>query len=306
MAQVSGQTNLITPIKSRGNTLRLARWADFKGIDNIHRPEELPLEKQVKARNVYVNDRGKYRLRPGQTLRLSGNIHSLFPFGVYLFGIRNGNLVYIDKSYNSTILKTGMDKTSFTVIGTRVAFSDNTVIGYIKDLVSYDFDAITTEYKTKVFPCELLRTYRGRMYLVKDNVLWMTDAGNYGRIDTRKGFIMFPESISMVEPVDDGIYVSSDKTYFLAGPSPEKFVQDVVDYGKAVKGTSAVFNAIKLGTEATGKVAVWTSDRGICMGFSGGKVVNPLEGSYQVPSCNEGAGFINTVDGLFYTATLRR
>jgi hypothetical protein len=313
LAQVSGQTNLVTPIKSRGNTLRLARWAEFKGIDNIHRPEELPLEKQVKARNVYANDRGKYCRRAGQTLRLSGNIHSLFPFDTYLFGVRDGNLVYINKSYSSSILKTGMDKTSFTVIGTRVAFSDNIVIGYIKDLVAYDFSDVTEDFKTKVFPCTILRTYRGRMYLVKDNVLWITDAGNYGRIDTRKGFIMFPDDVTMIEPVDDGIYVSSDRTYFLNGAGPEKFVQDIVDDGKAVRGTSAIFNAVKMGENAVldysrsrGKVAVWMSDRGICMGFSGGKVLNPLEGSYRVPSCNEGAGFINTVDGLFYIVTLRR
>ena len=306
MAQVSGQTNLVTPIKSRGNTLRLARWADFKGIDNIHRPEELPLDKQVKARNVYVNDRGKYCRRPGRTLRLSGNIHSLFPVGDYLYCVRNGNLVYVDRAYNATILKTGMDETSFSVIGTRIAFSDNVTIGYIKDLVAYDFSDVTEEFKVKVFPSSLLRTYRGRMYLVKDNVLWFTDAGNYGRIDTRKGFIMFPEDVAMVEAVDDGIYVSSDRTYFLSGTSPDKFVQEVVDYGKAVKGTSAVFDAVKMGSGNTGKIAVWLSDRGISMGMAGGKVMNPLEGSYQVPSCTEGAGFINTVDGLYYIATLRR
>jgi len=311
--QASGQTNFQGPIRSRGNSLRLARWAEFKGIDNIHRSEELPLDYQVKARNVYINDKGKYVSRPGRTLVLSGNIHSLFPFGNYLFGVRNDTLVAIDRNYEVTPLRVvGSGKMSFTVIGTWLAFTNSSVIGYIKDLVAYDFSDVTLQNKIKVFPSLIVRTYRSRMYLAKDNILWFTDAGNYGRIDTRKGFVMFPEDINMVEPIDDGIFVGSDKVYFLRGPSPEKFQQEVADSDRAIYGTSAVFDAIKIGSEVSGKIAIWTSEVGVCMGLPGGfaqssvKVTNTVEGTYQVPTCREGAGFINTVDGLYYVATLRR
>jgi hypothetical protein len=239
----------------------------------------------------------------------------LFTHGKYLLAIRNQNLVAIDEAYNVTILKynVGPARMSFTVAGTWVIFTNNTVIGYIKDLVCYDFSDVTTEYKIKVFPASIVRTYRGRVYLAKDNVLWFTDAGNYGRIDTRKNFILFPEEITMVEPADDGLFISSDAIYFLAGASPEKMEVEKLDDGKAVKGTSCVFDSYRLGGENTGKVAVWLSDKGVSMGMqhfglgsASGRIVSPMDGTYSVPSCEEGAGFINTVDGLYYTVTLRR
>lgn len=311
--QASGQTNFLGPIKSKGNTLRLARWADFGGIDNIHAPDEMAFGKMVKGRNVYVNDQGKLVNRPGKTLRLSGNIHSLFPYGNNMFAVKSDNLVSIDRDYNVSILRAvGPGRMSYTVIGDRVAFSNEVQIGYIKDLVAYDFPDVTNETKVKVFPAKILRTYKGRMYLARGNVLWFTDAAKYGVVDMRKGFYLFPEEITMVEPVNDGIFVSSDKTYFLDGDSPEKFKQGTVDEDKAVYGTSCVFEGIRIGTEISGKIAMWLSTSGICIGMPGGfmntgkKVVNLLENTYKVPACNEGAGFLNTTLGAVYTTTLRR
>ena len=119
----------------------------------------------------------------------------------------------------------------------------------------------------------IVRHYRGRTYVAKDNAVYYSLPISYGLYEPDHGYIApFPTRITMMEPVLDGLYISADKTYFLSGNNPDEFSLQIADHGVAVPGSSMVLNAQYVIPEYVGELAYWYDRDGPVIGVNGGMI----------------------------------
>jgi hypothetical protein len=151
---------------------------------------------------------------------------------------------------------------------------------------------------------KFLEYYNGRIYFAVGNILYWTLPFAYHIVDYRENFVQFPEDITDVAAVDDGLYVGADKTYFLGGDKPQDFtVKDVTD-DVIVSYTMVVVPASKVLKEGDDPVVVWTGHRGVWVGGPGGQITNITEDRYVPKSATEGTAVIRDRDGSDQYAAL--
>lgn len=148
----------------------------------------------------------------------------------------------------------------------------------------------------------IVRTYRGRMYSAVGRFLYYSQALRYGLCNPAQDFVEFPGRISMVRPVENGIYVSAGKrTVFLSGANPAEFQQTIVHHAGAVEGTDTEVPAGMFSFEnlSTGMVAVWWATSGVMLiGFPNGQVQPIREGELSLPEFARGATMLREEDGV--------
>lgn len=143
----------------------------------------------------------------------------------------------------------------------------------------------------------IITDYNSRIYIAHNNRLYWTEALRWG-LYHYNNYIEFPERITVLISVSDGIFVVSDKTYFLKGNEPKDFtLDDIYPYG-AIEGTQykSYSNNHKIDENFgyySGPIAVWASNKGIVFGKNGGEVIPVTEKKYALAEYNSGAtGFL--------------
>jgi hypothetical protein len=147
---------------------------------------------------------------------------------------------------------------------------------------------LTTQFLMNPPPGQFIVYRHGRFFIAAGNILYFTEPLRYGGVHAVHGFFMYPERITMLIAVDDGIYLSSDQTYFLSGtPEKGKITQDHVFPYRAIEGAATNF--------PDSNDAVWRSERGIVIGHSGGKAENVTESQIALDTVQRATiGFIET------------
>lgn len=158
--------------------------------------------------------------------------------------------------------------------------------------------ALRTQFMEPLPAGQLIRRYNGRMYVAVDNVLVYSDALRYHLYKPETDFIVFPDRITMVEPSLDGLFVASDKIYFLEGGDPKDFKLSPVADIKAVEGTAQVvsgllFPALKL----SHNVVYWFTERGPYVGLPGGQAQALMDTRLAVDAFVRGATLLREEDG---------
>ena len=126
----------------------------------------------------------------------------------------------------------------------------------------------------------IVRYFNGRLYIADGPWLWISESLDYGLFDVRGGYMTFGRSITMLEPVDAGLYVGFiDRTLFLAGSGPGQFNQIIISRRGAVMHSGSMVSADFFGEDVVperGKpVAVWLSEVGVAVGRQNGSVAYP-------------------------------
>lgn len=149
---------------------------------------------------------------------------------------------------------------------------------------------IATQFMSPMPPGRILREYKGRMLVASGPVIWISEPYAHDLVHRGRGFLQFPADVTLVEPVDGGVFVASDKTYFLAGSGPADWVQrlPVLDYG-AIFGTAV---------RDRDNRPIWQSERGTVMGLVDGQAKNLTEAHVAPDSGTTGAGLYREHDGL--------
>ena len=149
---------------------------------------------------------------------------------------------------------------------------------------------LATEQIVPPPPGQIIREHSGRICIASDQVLWMTEPFAPDWVSLDRGFIMQAAYISVMEPVSSGVWLVSDKTYFLRGAGPEEFkVESKLPHG-AVYGSGA---AIPYTNDV-----LWYSDRGIILGAEDGQVKNLQEQEVAPHSGTSAATLVREQDGL--------
>lgn len=274
------------------------KWSQFDGLDNVNRPEDAGPTALTRAKNIDVNSAKKIGLRAGQTLLYSGSFHSLWSNQTMLLAVKSGDLISIGRSVaSSVVLRSGVGDTRMVYVDINgdVYFTNERVIGYIRDGSAFSFVAPTVDFRRTPDPGHLIEYFNGSLFIARDNVIWFTDAFTYNRVDYRKNFKQLPSRLTMMRAVDDGMFLSDQTAcYFAQGPRPNKWSLRKVHDCPAVLGSDTSLDGKRVKADIQGKVAFWLTSEGVQMGTNGGSVVNLTSARYSPPACSQGASLFKS------------
>lgn len=150
---------------------------------------------------------------------------------------------------------------------------------------------LVNELTDKFPPCTLIQAWRGYMLGADENVLWYSEPQRFGLCQLQENFIQFSAPIKMIAPVDDGFYVSADRTYFISGGTPKDWTRrEVLPYGGAVPGTYF--------KHPTKVQCGWFTDRGEIIGKMGGELRNETLDKIAPRKYSKGASLYRREDGI--------
>lgn len=263
----------------------------ISGLNNVNDPSRISAGELTKAINVDIDDRGTVMRRGGYTKIMSGNYHSIFIHNQTIFAVKIDSFVMIDaRSYVENILLSGLSvgsRMSYAVANDRVYYTNGVIIGYVDNGVRYDIPATDIQYKQKIPPGQIIRFYKGRLYVASGQTLFYSDAmalDRYTISPDGQNFKQFDGVITMLAPVVDGIYISDGvSTFFMAGVSPEDTIITLVDSAAALKNTSVsvLRGNIRNGEPIQKPIAMWMSTKGVCLGADSGFMLNLTQKKYK-------------------------
>lgn len=142
--------------------------------------------------------------------------------------------------------------------------------------------------------------WRGRVLVAQDNVLWASRA-NAPHLSDWRDFKQFPSRITAVQPVDDGIYVGTEKDLvFLSGTTWDQLAFVPTQRGPVVPGSgvTAPGDRVKLGDGAGAGTAMLCIAGGeIVAGFGGGQTTS-LTGDRYKSTATEVCATFREVNGI--------
>ena len=136
--------------------------------------------------------------------------------------------------------------------------------------------AATFQYLSPMKSGNFLRLWRGRLWVVRSNVLYFSEAMTYHLTDERYNFIQFPQRIRFIEPVDGGIWVGqADHVVFLRGQDVRNMVIEQKASRAPVYASSSLLHSDMVKSLSQGGTwcAVWLAENGFVLGTSEGQLV---------------------------------
>lgn len=134
----------------------------------------------------------------------------------------------------------------------------------------------TFQYLSPMKSGNFLRLWRGRLWVVRSNVLYFSEAMTYHLTDDRYNFIQFPQRIRFIEPVDGGIWVGqADHVVFLRGQDVRNMAIEQKASRAPVYASSNLLHSDMVKSLSQGGTwcAVWLAENGFVAGTSEGQLV---------------------------------
>jgi len=253
--------------------------------------------------NFDITDTLDALFRPGRALALACTPHSLWATkdesqAYYVDGsfkrLFAGSPYYTAVSLRS--LSAPSLPLSYAEINYLIACSNGVDLFLVENGVASDFVFSSENFKERVMAGHILAAFNRRLYVALANALYHTDADNIERLDERDDPFVFGSMISMVLPMENGMYVSADKTYWLAGRGPDEFIPRMAYEGRAVEGTGLVIDGALLAEKdfpiQDGTACIFTAEDGICVGNDQGQVFNLTSDTLGFTAQSRGAALI--------------
>lgn len=166
---------------------------------------------------------------------------------------------------------------------------------------------LTTQFLSAPPAGEFIGYSGGYMLVAKENRIYPSEPYAPELFDLRKA-IPFLDRITMIAPLDDGTWLGTDsEVIWLPGTTPETWdYKAAADYG-VIPGTMSYADGELLGdgSGAGEQIVYFTTKQGICVGRSGGKLINVTESRFNFPAQPTGAGVVRRHRGILqYVTTL--
>lgn len=307
----------------------------WTGLKNTLQPERLDPKDLVRARNVVLDDSGQPSRRRGYTLKLRGNVHSLFTSyqGVVL-GVVNSELGVINPDYSHQPLAfigtdpaAGMLPLAYAQVGDLVYYVGEIDRGVVNlpgcswgpwgDPDDLWLSPVVNPTETlppvagrllKQPPYATCLTYfNGRLYLGQGRTLWATDLYLYNFVDATSGYKLFEADITMTGAVTDGVYVGTkEAVWFLTGPTFAEMKRVWAMDAGVIPGSMVYIPGELANPPQVPLVAMtpiesaimFMTTKGVCIGLDGGKVTNMTETKYIFPDSVGAAALFRQQDGV--------
>lgn len=296
----------------------------FEGLKNTVARERLQLTELEAARNVDLDDVGQPRRRRGYTLVDAANYHSIRALDERVLAVRNGELGEIEPglTFRGFGFDAGAERLTYAEVGDTIYFSSPQVSGKVRgdsvtswgttdgtgrwvSPVVLDTDTLGQIYgKVLKAPplADEIAYYRGRIYLAAGPYLWATELYLYDHVDPTRNFLQFEAPITMLAPVEDGIFVGTERAvYFLSGSFTKGMPRQKLLNAGAVRGSAVTAAASLIGGQQgpapEGSGVMFLTPSGICAGLPGGSLINRTSGRVEFPAAAEAAALYRDDSG---------
>ncbi len=128
--------------------------------------------------------------------------------------------------------------------------------------------------------------WRGRVLVASGSVLFASLPHQWEHCDLRRDFKQFSAPMTLIQPVDDGVYVGTEEELvFLSGDQFDKLEYRRVVIGRTVLGSGVAVEAEYLrpreGGNYRGTAMICIADGGLVFGYNGGSIWRITEGVYR-------------------------
>ena len=278
----------------------------FLGLDNLTDEARLPIvngRSWLKiANNIDLDDEYMPHRRMGYSLVLSGDIHSFWSNGSVALFMQGGILKSMSTAYVASTVLSGLDANAvmhYVDVNGKIYFTNAVVIGSYESGTASLLSDPGQQFKVTMRPGQLIEYFKSRLYVAQDNILWFSDAVNVGSLDMRKNFFQFSGRITMVNAVEDGLYVSAgDTTYFLFGKDPFEFVNIEIAGSAAIEGSAHKITSERVGERGMGSAIMWASEEGVFLGRPTGSVSNKTWNHYTCDDVQFGSAIVRDDNGF--------
>lgn len=146
----------------------------------------------------------------------------------------------------------------------------------------------------------ITRYLNGRIYTAVDNIVYYSESFTYGWWNTAESYYYFEEKITAIMPVEDGLWISSDKLYYISGKDPRKARRQEKEPVKVVPGTDVKVPGPYIFIENTPAGYKWlcTTNKGVFILYNDGLPLNMTERNVSLPIATEGVGSFIQEDGI--------
>jgi len=146
----------------------------------------------------------------------------------------------------------------------------------------------------------LVKYYNGRLYIADNNILWYSEKYQYQHFKLDSNYIEFPDIIKEIMPVEDGIWIGSDKLYYLSGNEPTEFRRITKEDINIIPGTSVKISGsyIHMDNVPVGYKWFVSSDLGIFILFNQGMVINLTSENINLESADFGTSLFLQDEGM--------
>jgi hypothetical protein len=164
--------------------------------------------------------------------------------------------------------------------------------GLISPLRTFNLDAAPLGH--------IVKYYRGRVYIASGNILYYSEPFQYEFFRLDSNYIEFPSRIVEVMPVEDGIWIGSDKLYYLSGEEPSKFKRSTKEHVRVVEGTSSKISGsyVRIDNTPIGYKWLVCTDLGIFILFNQGMVLNTTSQNVSLERADSGTALFLQTNGM--------
>lgn len=165
------------------------------------------------------------------------------------------------------------------------------------DVLRTDTAPLDTQFFNTPSPGHLIASYKGVVLLAQDDTLVHTDPLRPHLRSPMRHFVRYPSRIKIIAPVDDGVFIVADKTYWLTGLGTDAPEQKVVNQVGAVEGSAVILpdNSV-----------LWMTEYGQARGSNGGQFSFLTKDSYLPRTASEGNSGVVEQDGDSFAVTVMR
>lgn len=160
-----------------------------------------------------------------------------------------------------------------------------------------DTERLANEFLTPLPVCEMLESYQSLIVGAADRFLFFTRPMQPHLHHPAQDYLQFPDKITAIASVADGVYVCADKTYFISALGSSEMMQMVVlDFG-AIQGTQVRLPDLSVS---------WFSEYGQVLAGLSGQVRLLNQNTFSPDTADSGAaGFIEHNGNQMITTVMR-
>lgn len=144
-----------------------------------------------------------------------------------------------------------------------------------------------TQFQERLLGGQIVRYWRGHVLIARNNLLLFSRPLRYGLYDPRHDFAQFATRITLLEPVDGGVFVgTADGVVFLAGESPATWNLHRTGGKPPFEGSSLSIDAAELAPEAGPRgerIAIWLARNGFVIGTAQGGLIESQSNRIRLP-----------------------
>jgi hypothetical protein len=282
------------------------------GLNTRTDPVRLQPGELAIATNVVINEQGRIDRRTGYSSLLRTGTHSLFSAGNYLLGAVDGNLCVIEANGATTTLRSGIQGTvRYCRLGDTVYYVTPTQTGKVTARVHSAWTAGTyvgpeTDRQFYNPPAgQAIEIHSSRIYIAAGSVVWYSEPFAYDWFELRVGFMMFPERVTGLVSVVDGLWVLTLRdAYFVAGMNPgqDSALRRMPGAGAAEGTMIKVPGDRMLSGENSLESAMWCG-KAIFAGGPEGQLLNISGSKLVLPAAQTGAAYYHNDRAVFVLHT---